>query len=456
MSKLAAVILAAGQGTRMNSSTPKVLHHVGGVPMVLWSIQNAAALGAAPVVLVVGIGAEAVKQAVGDQVEYAHQAEQLGTGHATLQARETLLGRSDAVLVLYGDMPNLRLETLQHMITLHQRRKPAITMLSVLSDDSMGFGRVVRDAQGQVQAIVEEAVASPEILALKELNCGVYCFDAGFLWEYLPRVPVTPPKGEHYLTDMVELAVAARWPVEVFTIEDVEEVQGVNTRVHLARSERIMRQRIAEDMMLRGVTLVDPATTYIEATVSVGADTIIHPNTHLQGHTSVGERCVLGPNSVIRDTVIGDDCKVLASVLEKAVLEDEVEIGPFGRLREGAHLGRGVHMGNFGEVKNSHLGAGARMGHFGYVGDTEVGENSNIGAGAITCNYDGTHKHRTIIGVESFIGSGAMLVAPVRVGARAVVGAGSVVTHDVPDGTLSYGVPARTIRQLDEKGPPDE
>lgn len=453
MAKVAAVILAAGQGTRMKSKLPKVLHPVGGRPLVQWSVQGAKSLGVDPVVLVIGRGADAVRQTVGDEVLYAIQAERLGTGHATLQAKELLRGHSDAVLVLYGDMPTLRVETLQKMIALQTGGDGAMTMLTVLSDDSMGFGRVVRNEQGNVQAIVEEAVATPEILALKELNCGVYCFGADWLWRRLPDVQMTMPKGEYYLTDMVALAVQDGLPVNAVTITDVTEVQGVNTRQHLARSESILRQRINERLMAEGVTMIDPASTYIEATVQIGRDTIIHPNSHLQGQTVIGERCVIGPNSLVRDTRIGDGCQVLASVLEEAIMENGADIGPFGHLRKGAHLGEGVHMGNFGEVKNSYLAPGTAMGHFSYLGDAQVGAGVNIGAGTITCNYDGQHKHTTKIGAGAFVGSGSMLVAPVEVGAGAKIGAGSVVTRDIAPDTLAYGVPARSKRKLATEEP---
>lgn len=456
MNNLAAVILAAGEGTRMKSSRPKVLHPVGGRSMVLWSVHSARAAGAGEVVLVVGEGAEVVKETVGDDVRYAFQGEQLGTGHATLQAQETLAGEVDSVLVLYGDMPTLRTETLQRLIRHHEEHRPAVTMLSVISKDSMGFGRVVRDEAGNVQEIVEEAVAGPEILAIEELNCGVYCFDADWLWERLPDVPLTQPKGEYYLTDMIGLAVEAGRSVEAVTISDVEEVQGINTRVHLARAEGILRQRINEEIMLSGVTLIDPSSTYIEAGVQVGWDTIIHPNTHLQGETVIGEECVIGPDAVVRDTRIGDRCEVTASVLEEAVLEDDVDIGPFGHLRPGAHLGQGVHMGNFGEVKNSYLAPGTTMGHFSYLGDAQVGEDVNVGAGTITCNYDGQHKHPTLVEEGVFIGSGTMLVAPVRVGRRSKIGAGAVVTRDVPEKTLVYGVPARYRGRTEEAEDDDE
>jgi len=443
MTSIAAVILAAGQGTRMKSDLPKVLHKVAGRSLVAWSMHHAQSLGIDPIVLVVGNGAEAVREAIGDQAEYAVQAERLGTGHAALQAKSALAGRSDVVLVLYGDMPTLRVETLQAMIERQTAGDAAMTMLTVLSDDSMGFGRVVRDAEGRVREIVEEAVATPEILALKELNCGVYCFDADWLWEHLPAVRPTPPKNEYYLTDMVALAVADGRRIESVTIEDVEEVQGVNTRVHLAASEAILRHRINERHMLSGVTFIDPASANIEDTVSIGRDTVIQPNVVLQGETTIGAGCEIGPNSVLRDATLGDGCRVVASVIEEAIMEAGSEIGPFGHLRRGAHLGPGVHMGNFGEVKNAYLAPGVKMGHFSYVGDAQVNENVNIGAGTITCNYDGERKHRTEIGADVFVGSGSLLVAPLRIGAGSTIGAGSVVTRDIPADTLAYGVPAR-------------
>lgn len=443
MGDVACVILAAGQGTRMKSRLPKVLHGVCGQPMVLWSLASARALGADPVALVVGHGADLVRATVGDGVYYVLQAQQLGTGHAVLQAREALEGQAGTVLVLYGDMPALRVETLECLIALHRQRHPAITMLTVDSPDSMGFGRVVRDASGRVRAIVEEAAATADVMAITELNCGVYCFDAAWLWAALPRIRATPPKQEYYLTDTAALAVGDGRAIETVTIRDVTEVQGINTRVHLARCEGILRARVAERLMLSGVTLVDPATTYVDASVTVGQDTILEPHTHLHGRTTVGEGCRLGPNALVRDSTIGNDCTVLASVLEGAVVEDGVSIGPFGHLRGGAHLGAGVHMGNFGEVKNAYLAPGTKMGHFSYVGDAELGPGVNIGAGTVTCNFDGRRKHRTSIGAEAFIGSGTMIVAPRRIGARARIGAGSVVTHDIPDGAVAYGVPAR-------------
>jgi len=400
--------------------------------------------------LVVGNGADEVRRAVGDQVIYVEQREQLGTGHAVLQARPLLEGRSETVLVCYADMPLLSAETLRRLLELHGEDKGPITMLTVEADDPMGFGRILRDEGGQVVGIVEEAVATEEQKAIRELNCGVYCFDNDWLWPHLAQLPLSP-KGEYYLTDLVAMAVAEGQVVAALKISDVTEVLGINDRTHLAQAEAVMRQRINKKWMLEGVTLLDPTLVFIEATVEVGQDTVIYPNTYLQGATTIGRQCRLGPNTIVRDSTVDDGCIIEASVIEGAVLEEGVDVGPFSHLRKGAHLAKGVHIGNFGEVKNSYLGPGTKMGHFSYLGDATVGREVNIGAGTITCNYDGQRKHRTIIEDGAFIGSDTMLVAPVRVGARAKIGAGSVVTHDIPPGSIAYGVPARVKGDVKEE-----
>jgi bifunctional UDP-N-acetylglucosamine pyrophosphorylase/glucosamine-1-phosphate N-acetyltransferase len=442
------VILAAGQGTRMKSDLPKVLHPVAGEPMVAHAVEAALEVSEVKPVLVVGVGADQVRATLGQRVRYVTQRQQLGTGHAVLQAKSLLDGQSDLVLVTYADMPLLRSETLKRLVE-HQRQSGAtITMLTVVQDDARGFGRVLRDAAGAVMAVVEEADATPEQLAIRELNTGTYCFDASWLWSRLDQIPLSA-KGEYYLTDLLGMAVAEGGKVETLTAHDPSEVLGVNTRVHLAEVEAAMRRRINEKWMLNGVTIVDPATTYVEAGVTLGVDTVVYPNTYIEGETHIGAECRIGPNTIIRDSTLGDRCVVFASVLEGSTLEDEVDVGPFGHLRKGAHLATGVHMGNFGEVKNSYLGPGAKMGHFSYLGDATVGAGANIGAGTITCNYDGKRKHRTEIEEGAFIGSDTMLVAPVRVGKGAITGAGAVVTRDVPPGSVAYGVPAR-VREKKE------
>lgn len=442
---LAVVILAAGQGTRMKSDFPKVLHPLGGHPLVTYSLNAARSLSDARPVLVIGHGAERVREIVGDQAILVLQVEQLGTGHALMQAEPVLAGQADTVLVLYADMPLIRPETLHALVQAHTRQGDAtITLVSVIADQPRGFGRVVRDASGNVIALVEEAQATSEQLAIRELNAGIYCFDAAWLWPHLHQLPLSP-KGEYYLTDTVALAVAEGRKVQALIAEDPEEMLGINTRVHLAEAEAVLRRRINQRWMEAGVTLLDPLTTYIQDTVEIGPDTVILPNTHLWGQTRVGAACTLGPNAILRDTIIGDRCRVEASVVEGATLEDDVSVGPFAHLRPGAYLARGVHLGNFAEVKNATLGPGTKVGHFSYIGDATLGANVNIGAGTVTCNFDGERKHHTTIGDGAFIGSDTMLVAPVTIGRGAKTGAGAVVTRDVPPGRLAYGVPARVV-----------
>ena len=441
--KTAAVILAAGQGTRMRSKTPKVLHLIVGKPM-LWHAMNSVRMAdTEKTIVVVGHAAELLKETIGEEsATFVLQTERLGTGHAVMQAEEALKGKVDQVLVMYGDMPLWRPETLRMMIETQEQNEGPMTMATIIADDPRGFGRVVRNSSGSVLAIVEEPQCTSEQLEIKELNVGLYCFDADWLWEALKRIKLSP-KGEYYLTDAAEVAVADGRRVIAVPIQDHAEAIGVNTRIHLSEAEALMRQRINRKFMLSGVTMIDPAHTYIEASVKIGQDTVIRPNTWICGNTVIGDGCDLGPNTIITECIIGNECVVLASVLEKAVLENYVDIGPFGRLRKGAHLADHVHMGNFGEVKNSYLSPGVKMGHFSYIGDAQVGENVNIGCGTITCNFDGANKNKTVIGNDAFIGSGSMLVAPLELGPNSITGAGSVVTHDVPANSTVVGVPAR-------------
>lgn len=447
---VAAVILAAGFGTRMKSKLPKSLHPLAGRPLIEWSLQAAEGLSDLPPVVVVGHAKEQVQNVLGERVHYCLQKELLGTGHALMQAKELLYQRADHVLVLYSDMPLLRPETLASLTqclacsTQPQQNPTALSLLTVEREEAQGFGRIVRDKNGAVHKIVEEVDCTPEQLAVRELNPGVYCFNAQWLWQNISLLAPNS-NGEYYLTDMVEIAVEQGQPIETLAAAP-EETFGINDRSQLAAAAHALRQRINTEHMLSGVTIVDPASTYIDAEVTIGQDSTIYPGTHLQGRTNVGEGCRIGPNSRIVDSAIGDDCRVEYSVIEQARMERGSEVGPFGHLRPGAHLGEDVHMGNFGEVKNSHLGKGVKMGHFSYIGDATVGENVNIGAGTITCNFDGVSKNRTILGDDVFLGSDTLLVAPVTLGARARTGAGSVVTRDVDEDALVYGVPARRPR----------
>ena len=436
------VILAAGDSTRMQSDTPKVLHPLGGRPLIEYSLRLAEVLTQRLPVIVIGRSADAVRGQLGGRARYVEQRQRLGTGHAVAQARELLAGESGAVAVFYADMPLLTVETMRRLLHLHSAGVSVLSMLTFESSTPRGFGRIVRAADGEVRAIVEEVDCTPEQRLIRELNPGLYCFEADWLWQNIDAIPVSP-KGEYYMTDLVEIAVSQGHRVAAFKVDDATEMLGINTRVHLAEAEAVLRSRINRRHMESGVTLIDPATTYIDDGVTIGRDTVLFPATHLRGTTSIGQGCRIGPGSWVENTIVGDSCVVTYSVLEDATVESNVAIGPFAHLRRGAHLASGVHMGNFGEVKNSYLGPGVKMGHFSYLGDAQVGSEANIGAGTITCNYDGSQKHRTEIGAGAFIGSDTMLVAPVQVGEGARTGAGSVVTHDVPAGKIVVGVPAR-------------
>ncbi len=445
---LASILLAAGEGTRMRSKHPKVLHPIAGKPM-LWHALNAVQdLVDLPPVIVVGHGADAVKEAIAEDVSFALQAEQLGTGHAVACTRSLLEGKADLLLVTFADMPLLRKESIEELIQLHQNSNSPVTMTSFIGDEARGFGRVVRDEAGYVKAIVEQSDATPEQFAIREYNVSAYCIDETWLWGALEQIPISP-KGEYYLTDVVGLAVSQGFAVNSLVLEDPSEAIGINNRVHLAVAEEVMRKRINEMWMLDGVTIINPEVTYIEADVTIGRDTVILPNTYLRGCTEIGEDCEIGPGTTIISSLIGDHAQLIASVIEWAEVGDGVTMGPYCHLRKGAILKEGVHLGNFCEVKESCLGAGTKMGHFSYIGNAMIGENVNIGAGTITCNYDGEKKHLTEIGDDVFIGSDTMLVAPVKIGDRSRTGAGAVVTRDVPQDTLVFGVPAKEKRKLE-------
>lgn len=446
-----ALVLAAGLGTRMRSGVPKMLQPLGGWPLIRWSVEACRqAVGEQPHV-VIPAEADDLRQAAGSEAVFIVQDEQLGTGHAVSQAAKALNGNSELLIVTNADLPLLTAASLQALVRAQQANSGPLTVLITESDQPRGFGRIERNAAGRIISIVEEAQANPEQLALNELNVGAYCFESEWLWQQLPKI-VRSSKGEYYLTDLVGLASAGGSPVGELKLGDPDEAIGINTLEHLAAAEGAIRRRINRELMGRGVRILDPAVTYVEAGVQVGPDTLLMPGTHLQGQTVIGSGCEIGPNSILRDSQVGDRCRIEASVLEGAVLEEGVQVGPFARLRRGARLGAGVHVGNFGEIKNSTLGPRVKVGHFSYLGDATIGEDVNIGAGTITCNFDGEHKHPTTIGAGAFIGSDTMLVAPVTIGPGARTGAGAVVTKDVPAHTLAAGVPARVIRKLGRGG----
>lgn len=449
--KVTAVLLAAGQGTRMKSDTPKVLHPICGKPMLWHVLEALKSVTTEKPIVVVGHGAGAVANYLADSADCVMQEPQLGTGHAAMQAESMLKGKTDLVIVTYADMPLLRGETFQRLVETQRLNPGPLSLLTVIADDPRGFGRIVRKPDGTVEAIVEEYVATPEQQQIRELNVGAYCFRADWLWDGLKRIEKNPSKGEYYLTDIVEIAVRDSLPVQAVLHDDFIETIGINTRIHLGEAEAAMRMRINREHMLNGVSMMNPEVTYIEAGVKIGNDTLLMPNTYLLGKTEIGQGNVIGPNTIIRNSKVGNRCRILASDLEGAILEDDVDMGPFARLRKGAHLKSHVHMGNFGEVKDSTLAEGVKMGHFSYIGNATIGANTNIGAGTITANYDGEKKNPTEIGEDVFIGSDTMLIAPVKLGDGARTGAGAIVTRNVPEDTLVVGMPARAIRKVERK-----
>ena len=460
MNTYATVVLAAGKGTRMRSTLPKVLHPLAGVPL-LAHVLNAveaipSSLAFAPYaklpsssrpIVVLGNGATQVEAVFGERCLYAIQEEQLGTGHAVLAARnavEKLEPLPQVVLVCYGDTPLVRSEILARVLVEHQERQATITFLTAHAALPSDFGRVVRDADGRVLEIVEVKRATEEQKRIDEVNSGVYCFDRSWLWPTLEALPRNA-SGEFYLTDLIGIAGAQGREIATVT-GTLDEAIGINDRVQLAAAGKLLRHRILEQHMYAGVTIVDPDTTYIDADVSIGPDSVILPGTLITGKSRIGSACQIGPGTTIDQSIIGNHCIIRNSVLEEATLEDGVSVGPFSHCRQGAYLARNVQMGNYAEVKNSYVGAETFMHHFSYLGDATVGEQVNIGAGTITCNFDGVRKNRTDIGNGAFIGSDTMLVAPVTVGEGARTGAGAVVNRDVPPGALVVGVPARVLR----------
>ena len=445
MNQWAGVILAAGEGVRMKSRTPKVLHTICGKPMVRYPVDLLRQLGIGRIVVVVSPGnGPAIRQLLGDSVEYATQPRVLGTGDAVSRALQVLDDGIEHVLVQNADVPLVRSESMRRLLECHISQGHQLTMLTVagiLTDD---LGRVVRNEMGLVSDVVEAADWRGLKDVPAEVNVGTYCFQTRWLKDNLNQIG-SSARGEKYLTSLVAMGSVHGDSIQGVAAGDPAEMLGVNNRVQLALVESVQRRRILEQLMLSGVTIQDPTSVYIDAGVTVGQDSLILPNTVLTGQTTIGEDCLIGPGTMIRDSSVGDRCRVTASMLEEAVMDSGVEIGPFSHLRPGAHLESGVHIGNFVEVKNSRLGPGAVSGHFSYLGDATIGARVNIGAGTITCNYDGKDKLTTVIGDGAFIGCDTMLVAPVTVGAGAVTGAGTVVTKDIPEGRLAVGVPARIL-----------
>jgi bifunctional UDP-N-acetylglucosamine pyrophosphorylase/glucosamine-1-phosphate N-acetyltransferase len=437
----------------MRSKAPKALHPVCGRPLLAHILDAVADAGAARRVVIVGHQGDAVRERVdalfgAGAVEYAEQAEQRGTGHAARMAEPLLAGFAGTVLVAPGDTPLLSADVLRALVDEHARSGAAATLLTaVLPHDAGSYGRVVRDEAGDVLAVVEARDATGEQLALREINTSVYAFQGPSLFAALRDLTPDNAQGEYYLTDVVKLLRAAGRTVRAVVSPDADVVLGVNTRVELAEVGEKMRERVLRALMLAGVSVEDPRTTYVESTVRVGADTTLRPNTHLRGASVIGEDCVVGPDAHLTDARLGDRVVIRASWAERAEVGDDCRVGPFANLRPGTVLGRGVKIGDFVETKNARLGDGVSAGHLAYLGDAEIGPDTNVGAGVITCNYDGVRKHKTVVGAGAFVGSDTILVAPVTVGDGAVTAAGSVITDDVPDGALALGRERQTVKE---------
>jgi bifunctional UDP-N-acetylglucosamine pyrophosphorylase/glucosamine-1-phosphate N-acetyltransferase len=393
---LATIILAAGKGTRMKSDLVKVLHPLLGVPMLSYPIDlSLNCINAGKTIVVVGYQGERIRSHfTDDRLTFVDQGDPLGTGHAVLCAEKDLKGFKGTVLILYGDVPLLKADTLRRFIDVHTSNDGAITVVTTVLEDPSGYGRIVRADEGWVQRIVEDKDASPDEVSIKEINTGIYCVESRFLFEALRQVRQDNVQGEYYLTDIAAMADGKKRKVYAFVAENSAEVVGINTRVDLAKAGEILRNELLTGMMLDGVTIVDPRTTYIDKTVRVGRDTMIYPNCYLQGETTIGERCILEPNTKITDSRIGSDVVIKAfSVIAESTIEEGAAIGPFARLRPGTEVKRNARIGNFVEVKKSIIGEGTKANHLTYLGDTTVGKNVNIGAGTITCNYDGEKKY---------------------------------------------------------------
>lgn len=441
MKNLAVIVLAAGKGTRMKSAMPKVLHEVAGKPMLFYPLAIMEELKAGRVAVVIGHGADDVKAAFpSKKIGFVLQKEQLGTGHAVATALKSLSGFSGDVLVLSGDVPLITKETVSAFLKLHRaggRNRSVISLITMALDNPRGYGRVVRNEERAVVRIVEDKDCTPSEKQINEVNSGIYIFRSDFLFSAIKKIGRNNAQGEYYLPDLIALAVEKGLRVKALTHAEPEEVMGINNRVELARAASVMRRRINESLMMGGVTIIDPERTYIDYGVKIGADTVVYPGAHLKGSTVIGECVTIEEGSRIMDSRIGAGTAIKSySIVEESVVGSNVQIGPFGRLRPGNVIGDKARIGNFVEVKKSRIGRGSKANHLTYIGDSIIGEGVNIGAGTITCNYDGVHKYQTTIEDNAFIGSDSQLVAPVTIGKGAYVGSGTTVTKDVPPDAL--------------------
>jgi bifunctional UDP-N-acetylglucosamine pyrophosphorylase/glucosamine-1-phosphate N-acetyltransferase len=444
------VILAAGLGTRMKSRRAKVLHCAGGKPLVEHVVSTALSLAPAErIFVVVGYQADEVRRSVSTPgIGFIEQAEQRGTGHAVMVGRDRLESLGGYLMVLYGDSPLLRAETLERLIDAETSSRAAATLLTAEMADPTGYGRVIRDGRGLVTEIVEQKAASPAQLAIREANMGIYCFRSDLFWQHADQLRTNNAAGEYYLTDMAAILTGAGHAVEALRIDDAREALGINTRIELAEVDALLRGRKLRELMLAGVTIEKPETVSIDADVSIGIDTVVEPFAQILGHTRIGENCRIGACSVVRNCELGEAVEIAPfTLVEDSRLDRGVHAGPFARLRMNNHVEEGARIGNFVELKKTHMGAGAKANHLAYLGDSHIGARSNIGAGTITCNYDGARKHVTTIGEGAFVGSNSTLVAPIEIGEGSYVGAGSVITKAVPPDALAIGRAQQVVKE---------
>ncbi|MGW8038530.1 bifunctional UDP-N-acetylglucosamine diphosphorylase/glucosamine-1-phosphate N-acetyltransferase GlmU [Staphylococcus xylosus] len=442
-----AIVLAAGKGTRMKSKKYKVLHDVAGKTMIEHVIDNVKQSGVEQLVTIVGHGAQNVKETLGDASLYSFQEEQLGTAHAVKMASEHLKDKQGTTLVVCGDTPLITATTLKSMIEHHEHTKAQATVLSATTENPFGYGRILRDSAQQLTKIVEQKDASETERQINEISSGIFAFDNQILFEKLELVKNENAPKEYYLPDVLSLILEDEGIVEIYHTDDFEEIMGVNDRVMLSEAEKAFKKRTNEQHMKNGVTIIDPATTYIGADVIIGEDTVIEPGVKLAGNTVIGEDTIVGQYTEITNSKVGSNVTIKQSVINEAIVGDYTNIGPFAQLRPGADLGEKVKVGNFVEVKKSVVKTGAKLPHLSYIGDAEIGERTNVGCGSITVNYDGINKFKTIIGNDSFIGCNTNLVAPITLGDRSFIAAGSTITDNVPQDSLALARARQTTKE---------
>lgn len=444
---LMAIVLAAGEGKRMKSQYSKVIHKIYGKPLIKWVAKTAENAGVKECVYVIGHKAEQVKECLGEDALYALQEQQLGTGHAVMQAEEYLKGKDGHVVILYGDMPLVKSQTILDLIKLHTENSNSVTIVTADFDDPTGYGRIIRDTAGNVARVVEQKDATEEQKAVREINSGIYCFNINDLLDSLKELKNDNNQGEYYLTDTLEILIGKGLKAGVLKLRDSSELLGINDRLQLAEASEVLKKRILADHMRAGVTMIDPNSTYIDDDVRIGNDTVIYPGTIIEGGTEIGEDCVIGPNSRIVSSTIGNHVEVNNSVILESTVDNGTHVGPFAYVRPGSSIGKKVKIGDFVEIKKSKIGDKTKVSHLTYIGDAEIGKNVNLGCGVVVVNYDGKKKHKTVVEDNAFVGCNVNLVSPVVVKENAYIAAGSTITDEVPENSLAIARSRQVIKE---------